>query len=113
MNLGGVGGAKHRRTQGPGCQALPGRCPGAVARLFFASDAMTSDRLFRRVAVLGTACAVLPLLGCGSDLTLPPANIPIGQQQITLYALTGTPVNTNSGYDMLNLFEVRVDASNA
>ncbi len=57
------------------------------------------------------ALAAAALAACGADLTLPPAQIPIAQQQITLYALTGTPVNTSSAYSMLGLAEVRTDLS--
>jgi len=56
--------------------------------------------------------AFLALPACEGDLGLPPAQIPIAQQQITLYALTGTPVNTSSAYSMINLAEVRTDLSN-
>jgi len=57
--------------------------------------------------------AVLLVAACGNDLTLPPATVPIAQQQINLYAVNGTPVNTPSGYDMLTLAAVRTDASNS
>jgi len=66
-----------------------------------------------RPATLRAACVALLLAGCASDLTLPPASIPIAQQEITLYALTGTPVGTNSAYDMLSLIEVRSDRTNS
>ena len=51
----------------------------------------------------------LVLTGCGTNLTLPPAQIPIAQQEIVLYALTNTPVNTPSGYNQIALREVRTD----
>ena len=73
----------------------------------------TGAHRFTRAAALRAVGAALLLAGCGSDLTLPPASIPIAQQQITLYAMTGTPVNTSSAYDMLNLFEVRLDLTNS
>jgi hypothetical protein len=66
-----------------------------------------------RSAVLLTAGLALGLWGCGTDLTLPPATVPIAQQQITLFALTGTPVATASAYDMLTLAQVRVDQTSA
>lgn len=65
-----------------------------------------------RTAALRAATLTLLLAGCGTDLTLPPATAPITTQQITLFAITNTPVSTSSAYDMLNLFEVRVDQSN-
>jgi hypothetical protein len=69
-------------------------------------------RCFRTRALTAVALAVV-LGGCGTDLTLPPASIPIAQQQITLYALTGTPVGTPSAYDQISLTEVRTDVSSA
>lgn len=54
--------------------------------------------------VLGTAC--------GDGFTLPPATIPIAEQQITVYALTNTPVLLPSAYSLLTLIEVRTDQSN-
>jgi hypothetical protein len=74
---------------------------------------MTRESGLTRAAALKAATLSLLLAGCGTDLTLPPASIPIAQQQITLFALTNTPVNTNSAYDMLQLLEVRVDQNNA
>jgi hypothetical protein len=64
-----------------------------------------------RTTVLALVLAFAGATACGSDLTLPPATIPIAQQQIKLYALTGTPVGTSSAYDMLSLAEVRTDVS--
>jgi hypothetical protein len=55
------------------------------------------------------ALAAAALAGCGDELTLPPATQLITQQQITLFALSGTSVLTPSAYSMLNLAEVRVD----
>jgi hypothetical protein len=59
---------------------------------------------------------IVPLLlaaaSCQVDTTLPPASIPVAQQQITLYALTGTAVTTPSGYNMVQLGEVRTTVSN-
>lgn len=69
-------------------------------------------RTLRR-RLTAAAFPVALLAACGEDLTLPDAQIPVAQQQITLYALTGTPVNTSSAYSMINLAEVRTDLSNA
>jgi hypothetical protein len=55
---------------------------------------------------------VLTLVSCQNGPTLPPASIPVAQQQITLYALTGTPITTPSGYNMIQLGEVRTYLSN-
>jgi len=52
------------------------------------------------------------LAACGDGLTLPPASVPIAQQQITLYALTATPVGTPSAYNMSSLAEVQVFRTN-
>jgi hypothetical protein len=71
-----------------------------------------ASRLTRAAASRAAIFALL-LAGCGTDLTLPPASIPIASQQITLFALNNTPVNTNSAYDMLQLLEVRVDQTNS
>lgn len=57
-------------------------------------------------------CALLLLVGCGDDITLPPANVAITEQQITIYALTLTPVNTPSAYSLVGLAEIRTDQSN-
>lgn len=57
-------------------------------------------------------CAVGLLAGCGDGLTLPPATVPIAQQQITLFALTNTPVGTPSAYNMTTLSEVQIFRSN-
>jgi hypothetical protein len=57
-------------------------------------------------------CAFGLLAACGDGLTLPPATVPIAQQQITLYALTETPVGTPSGYNMTTLSEVQIFRSN-
>ena len=61
---------------------------------------------------LPIAALTLVAASCGVDSTLPPASIPVAQQQITLYALTGTPVTTPSGYNMVQLGEVRTNVSN-
>ncbi len=74
---------------------------------------MTHQSGLTRAAALRAAILALLLAGCGTDLTLPPASAPITQQQIILFALTNTPVNTNSAYDMLQPIEVRVDQTNA
>lgn len=63
-------------------------------------------RMHRRIALpalLAVAAA------CGSDPQLPPAGLPVTQQQITLYALTGTSVLTPSAYSMAAQVEVRTD----
>jgi len=65
-----------------------------------------SERFPGRILQVALAAVVA---ACGNDLTLPPADIPIAEQQITVYALTGTPVNTPSAYSLLNLTEVRTD----
>ncbi len=85
----------------------------AATPLFFACDTMTRARRFPLVRPASALAVSLLLAGCGTDLQLPPANLPIAQQQIQLYALTGTPVYTPSAYDMLTLGEVRLDKSNA
>lgn len=71
-----------------------------------------SDTLgtFRR-RLLPALCS-LALLGCDDELTLPPAQAFIAQQDIELFALTGTPVRTPSAYSMLLLRPVRTDISN-
>src|SRR5262245_49704024 len=58
------------------------------------------------------AAAILLLAACGGDINLPPAQLPITQQVITLHAVHGTPVNTPSAYNMIGLAEVRTDLSN-
>lgn len=62
--------------------------------------------------VLVSMGLLVPLVsGCGDEFGLPPANLPVAEQLITLYALTGTPVNLPSAYNMLSLTEVRTDRS--
>jgi len=61
---------------------------------------------------LPLAALILVTASCDVSTTLPPANVPVAQQRITLYALTGTPVSTPSGYNMLQLGEVRTNVSN-
>jgi hypothetical protein len=65
------------------------------------------SRAFQFAGIL--ACA--PLVGCGDAFTLPPATQPIVEQQIILYALTGTSVNTPSAYSLTGLAEIRTDQS--
>jgi len=65
-----------------------------------------------RAAALRAAIVALLLAGCSTDLALPPASLPITTQQINLFALTNTPVNTNSAYDIIDMVEVRVDQIN-
>ncbi len=57
------------------------------------------------------ALAAAAIAACSADLTLPPAQLPIVQQEIRLYALSGTPVNTSSAYSMVGLAEIRTDLS--
>jgi len=71
------------------------------------TDTTSRSRPWLRIASL-----VLAVSACGGGTTLPPASIPVAQQQITLYAITGTPVTTPSGYNMVNLAEVRTYLSN-
>jgi hypothetical protein len=52
---------------------------------------------------------VVALAACGTDAQLPPAGRAVTQQQITLYALTGTSVLTPSAYSMSLELEVRTD----
>lgn len=54
----------------------------------------------------------VPLVAaCDTEFDLPPANLPVAEQQINLYALSGTPVHLPSAYNMLVLVEVRTDRS--
>jgi len=71
------------------------------------SENLRMPRTWLRLAAL-----VLVSASCDVSTTLPAASVPIAQQLITLYALTGTPVNTASGYNMLQLGEVRTSVSN-
>jgi hypothetical protein len=61
---------------------------------------------------LRTALPAVLALACSDNPILPPAQVPVAEQQITLYGLTGTPVNTPSGYNMIQLVEVRLDQTN-
>jgi hypothetical protein len=49
-----------------------------------------------------------PLLfvGCGPDISLPPAQLPVTQQVITLSAITNTHVDKPSAYNMIGLAEI-------
>jgi hypothetical protein len=58
--------------------------------------------------VRGAALAAV-LSACGNTPVLPPAQIPVADQVFTLYALTGTPVNTPSAYSILLPGPVRLD----
>jgi hypothetical protein len=71
------------------------------------SKPLRLPRTWSRIAALTLVTA-----SCQVDSTLPPATIPVAQQLITLYALTGTPVTTPSGYNMVQLGEVRTNVSN-
>ena len=62
---------------------------------------------------LGCAALVATLAACSDNPVLPPAQIPVADQVATLYALTGTPVNTPSAYSMLLPGEVRLDQTSA
>lgn len=70
----------------------------------------TSLRCARRL--WPALCSLALLAACGDNLTLPPAQVLIAEQDINLYALTGTPVRTPSAYTMLNLRSVRTDLTN-
>lgn len=72
----------------------------------------TRESRLTHAAATRAAILALLLAGCGTALSLPPASVPITQQQITLFSLTNTPVNTNSAYDMLQMLEVRIDQTN-
>jgi hypothetical protein len=71
-----------------------------------------TQKMPRPVTRLLRFAGLLSLVACGQDLSLPPAQLPVTQQQITLSAVTNTPVNTNSAYNMVGLAEVRTDLSN-
>jgi len=70
-----------------------------------------TSRSFRR-RLLPALCSLALLGACGDDLTLPPAQVFIAEQDINLFALSGTPVRTPSAYTMLNLRSVRTDLTN-
>jgi hypothetical protein len=61
-----------------------------------------------RAGVLPLLAAVL-LASCGVDIVLPPATVPVQEDDFTLHALTGTPVDSPSAYSMLILLEIRTD----
>jgi len=67
------------------------------------------DLLARLRTVTLWALAAAPLAACGDNPVLPPAQVPVTEQQITISALTGTDVRTPSAYNMLILIEVRTD----
>jgi hypothetical protein len=71
-----------------------------------------SSSLRSRVLLSLAPLAAAVLAACGEEVVLPPAQIPVAEQEIRLYALSGTPVNTMSGYSMLSLLEVRLDRTN-
>jgi hypothetical protein len=73
---------------------------------------MSENSRRSRPLTWGFFCVFGLLAGCGDGLTLPPATVPIAQQQITLYALTNTPVGTPSAYNMVALSEVQVFRTN-
>jgi hypothetical protein len=62
-------------------------------------------------AALAAAWA-LGLVACGADLTLPPATRETVEDTVVLYALTGTPVNTPSAYNLLSRRAERTDRTN-
>lgn len=59
----------------------------------------------RAPAVLALAL----LVACGDATTLPPPTVPNTTVVVTLYAMTGTPVNTPSAFSMLDVAERRTD----
>ena len=68
-----------------------------------------SDSLARLRTVSLSALAVASLAACGTDLVLPPPQLPVTEHTITLSALTGTFVRTPSAYNMFVQLEVRTD----
>ncbi len=54
-----------------------------------------------RFATAGVA-ALFAAAACGEDITIPPATIPNVVDTITLAAVTGTPVDQPSAYDIVN-----------
>lgn len=59
------------------------------------------------------ALALAPALAaCGDPFALPPAGLPVSEQRVILFALSGTPVNTHSAYSMLSLGLARTDQTN-
>lgn len=72
------------------------------------SNARSAPRLAR---LLGPLLAAAALGACGESITLPPAGLETEEDTITLYALTGTPVSTPSGYSILSRAVVRTDRS--
>lgn len=66
------------------------------------------DRLRLLPALAPWALAAL-LAGCSDNPVLPPATLPVTEQQILLSALTGTDVRMPSAYNMIVLAEIRTD----
>ncbi len=68
------------------------------------SDILAGPRAFGLPLV-----AAALLAACGEDIVLPPPTAEVAEQDITLSALTGTPVQAPSAYNMLFLIEIRTD----
>jgi hypothetical protein len=67
-------------------------------------------RLLFPVAALG---ALFAALGCGDDLNLPDAVFPNVVDTVVLAALSGTPIDQPSGFDVVVAEPVRTDRTNA
>jgi hypothetical protein len=67
------------------------------------------DSPARTLRVIRGAALAMLLGACSDSPVLPPAQIPVADQQITLYALNGTPVNTPSAYSLFLPGPVRLD----
>jgi hypothetical protein len=72
---------------------------------------MSNTRFPKPTAALAAAWA-LGLAACGVDLTLPPATRETVEDTVVLYALSGTPVNTPSAYNLLSRRAERTDRTN-
>lgn len=60
----------------------------------------------------GLALALIAALAaCGDPNLLPPATMPVREDTVTLWALTGTPIATASAFDIVRQVEVRTDRS--
>ena len=56
--------------------------------------------------------ALIVALGCGDDLTLPPATFENTVDTVVLAALSGTPIDQPSGFDVVVAQPVRTDRTN-